>query len=152
MNLTKRIRTIAAAGVVAAAITVAGSVPANAGTEMNGYFPWIKGCDADQALVNSSPVWDKYGRYVGQVELWWSGRCVTNWLRVAPNNPNGMGLAARISNPYGVYGASAKDYSYGYSGMLYSPSSSPCVNIDVTVSAGPWTDSYNDPAPRYTVC
>ncbi len=41
---------------------------------------------------------------------------------MAPNNPNGMGLAANLSNAYGQYGASAKDYTY------------------------------NDPAPRYTLC
>jgi len=150
--MMKSIRTIAAAGAVAAAMTIAGSAPAQAGTEMNGYFPWIKGCDADQSIVNSRPVWDRYGRYVGQVELWWSGRCATNWVRVAPNNPNGMGLAASISNVYGSKSGSAKDYSFGYSTMLYSPSWSPCVDIDITVSSGPWSDSYNDPAPRYTIC
>lgn len=152
MTLSKKIRTVAAAGAAALAMTLAGPTPAHAGTEMNGYYPWIKGCDADQAMVESRPVWDKYGRYVGQVELWWSGRCSTNWVRVAPNNPNGMGLAAQISNYSGSFSAMARDYSFGYSPMLYSPSWSPCVSIDVLVSAGPWSNSYNDPAPRYTVC
>jgi hypothetical protein len=152
MKLMKSLRMACAAGVLAAATTGVVATQASAGTEMNGYFPWIKGCNADQARVDSRPVWDKYGRYVGTVELWWSNRCATNWVRVAPNNPNGMGLAAEISNVYGRYGATAKDYSFGYSGMLYSPSSSPCVNIDISVSAGPWSDTYNDPAPRYTIC
>ena len=152
MRSKKRIRTVLAGVGVAATVAIAGAQPASAGTEMNGYFPWVKGCDADQSLVNSRPVWDRYGRYVGQVELWWSGRCVTNWVRVAPNNPNGMGLSATISNTYGGYGASAKDYSFGYSGMLFSPSWSPCINVDISVSAGPWSNTYNDPAPRYTIC
>ncbi|WP_404385746.1 hypothetical protein LL946_05920 [Knoellia locipacati] len=150
--MMKSVQKIAAAGALAAAMTIAGSAPAHAGTEMNGYYPWVKGCDADQAIVDSRPVWDKYGRYVGQVELWWSGRCATNWVRVAPNNPNGMGLSAGISNVYGKYSGAAKDYSFGYSGMLYSPSWSPCVSIDIVVSAGPWSNTYNDPAPRYTIC
>ncbi|MBC9820334.1 hypothetical protein [Terrabacter sp. MAHUQ-38] len=50
MTLTKKkIRTAVAGAAVATALAVAGAQPASAGTEMNGYFPWVKGCDADQA-------------------------------------------------------------------------------------------------------
>ena len=152
MQLKRKFRAGVAALVLGITGSVAVAMPAHAGTEMNGYFPWIKGCTSDQALVHSSGVWDKYGRYVGQVRLYWSNRCVTNWVQVAPSNPNGMGMAATISNYSGSYSASAKDYAVGTSGMLYSPSWNSCVGIQVTVSAGPWTDSYNDPAPKYTVC
>jgi hypothetical protein len=152
MQLKKKIRAGVAALVIGVTGSVAFAIPAHTGAEMNGYFPWVKGCDADQALVHSTGIWDKYGRYVGKVELWWSNRCVTNWVRVAPNNPNGMGLAATISNYSGSSSATAKDYSFGYSGMLYSPSSNSCVNSDVSVSAGPWSNTYNDRAPRYRIC
>ena len=120
-------------------------------TEMNGYFPWVKGCTTDQSLVESRPVWDKYNRYVGRVELWWSARCVTNWLVMRPNNPYGLGLHATISNQFGSEGWHAFDHQVGNSGMLYSPSWSPCVNIDILVNPD-YPNTFNDRAPRYTIC
>ena len=152
MWLKKKVR----AGVAVVVLGITGSaamaMPAHAGTELNGYFPWVKGCTSDQQVIHSTGVWDKYGRYVGQVRVYWSARCVTNWVQVAPSNPNGMGVAATIDNRYGSYGASAKDNTVATGGMLYSPASAPCLGLQIIVSAGPWSNTYNDPVPKYTVC
>ncbi|MFD7159539.1 hypothetical protein ACFV9C_33415 [Kribbella sp. NPDC059898] len=152
MRLKSKVR----AGIAALALGVLGTavaaVPAHAGSEMTGYFPWIKGCTSDQQQIYSTGVWDKYGRYVGQARVYWSARCVTNWVQVAPSNPNGMGIYASISNQYGRYGQSAKDNTVGTGAMLYSPASAPCLTMEILVSAGPWSDTYNDPAPKFTVC
>ncbi|MGZ0152931.1 hypothetical protein ACXJJ3_38140 [Kribbella sp. WER1] len=152
MRAKNTIRAAVAALALGITGTAAVALPAHAGTELNGYFPWIKGCTSDQKVIHSTGVWDKYGRYVGQMRIYWSARCVTNWIQVAPSNPNGMGIATSIDGRYGSAGTSAKDNAVGTSGMLYSPASAPCLGVHIIVSSGPWSDSYNDPAPEYTVC
>lgn len=152
MQLKNKIRTGVIGTVLALAATVALPAPAYAGIEMNRHYPWIHGCQTDQQLAHSTGVWDKYGRYVGQVRIYWSNRCVTNWVQIAPNNPNGMGIAASIVNRYGDVGEMAKNYTTVTAPMLYSPPSDPCINVKIIVSSGPWSNSYNDPAPIYTIC
>lgn len=59
---------------------------------------------------------------------------------------------ARLADRYGDVGEMAKNYTTVTAPMLYSPPSDPCINVKIIVSSGPWSNSYNDPAPIYTIC
>lgn len=86
-----RLKPIAIAAAIAAALSATAMLPGTAGARLaggcSGYNcdyqdPIAEGCNQDAYTVGASTIDDAQGNQLGYVELRWSPSCQTNWARV----------------------------------------------------------------------
>lgn len=122
---------LASLGVVAMVMSTA--APAQAETFRD---PLSSGCANDAYTVDSWGAYNsKHGQYQGTVELRYSPKCGTNWVRMSSNTPGNRVYAGIQAFPNGEVGGSgttqsgaAYDVSTSWSGMVDAPGST-CVNV-----------------------
>lgn len=117
--------------------TLLSAAPASAQIT-DGADPQASGCSADAYNVASWPAYDYDGAYKAKVELRYSPKCGTNWVRVTQQNAAYQMVASiRLDIPNGTYGPGTfargvgNGYAYWWTGMLKAPGST-CVLIDVS--------------------
>lgn len=94
--------------------------------------PLSSGCARDAYTVDAWGVYNsKYGQYQGTVELRYSPKCGTNWVRMSSNTPGNRVYAGIQALPAGggnTADGAAYDVSTSWSGMVNAPGST-CVNV-----------------------
>lgn len=104
-----------------------------------GKDPQTSGCGGDAYDVGSWVAYDYSGAYQATVELRYSPKCGTNWVRVTQQNAAySMNASIRLDKPNGTYtgnGDFARGYGNGYAswwtGMVNAPGNT-CVLISVS--------------------
>ena len=77
-----RVTAIAVGAVAAALLTVS---PASAQTAAKPYDhqdPYKSGCGNSAKIVKTGSINSRLDGKVGTIQLWWSGRCKTNWIEI----------------------------------------------------------------------
>ncbi len=114
--------------------TLLSAAPASAQIT-DGADPQASGCSADAYNVASWPAYDYSGTYQANVELRYSPRCGTNWVRVTQQNA-AYQMTARLrldistASPGQFARGVGNGYAYWWTGMLKAPGST-CVLVDV---------------------
>lgn len=108
-------------------------------TVTEGRDPQAAGCSADAYSVASWPMYQNSGVYFGSVELRYSPKCGTNWLRGVVTDAVHFNMSLLIYGPT----QQAQGFSYGYSsfwsGMVSAPGNT-CVNLSAV--------GYNNYSPQ----
>lgn len=122
-----------AVAVVATAVLLilTGIGTASAGPEHHGTDPAATGCNQNGHLAATRSLETELGEVVGQVQVFYSDSCHTNWIRLE-NNPAG-GAAEKVIWSDGQPGRfTDTDYGSGssYSKQVYAPGDT-CVRFQV---------------------
>lgn len=126
--MKKFLTAVVGVGVLAGSTLIgAGSASAAVRT---GADPLAAGCSSDAYTAASWSAYDYDGYYQARVELRYSPKCGTNWIRVFQERA-AYGMAASIRLDNGAYGDGyGGGYASWWTGMVYAPGST-CVNISV---------------------
>jgi len=133
----KRSLSIVAGSLAAIGGLLLGANPASA-LVTDGADPQTSGCSADAYNVASWPAYDNAGVYKANIELRYSPKCGTNWVRVTQQDAAyKMTSSIRLDIPNGTYGPGTfargvgNGYAYWWTGMVKAPGST-CVLIDAS--------------------
>jgi hypothetical protein len=88
VNMKTAVKTLAILTAVSAAM-VLGTAPAGASKWDDGTDPVASGCAADAVTVAAYPMTSDEGEYITDLQVRYSPKCQTNWVRV--NNPYSSG-------------------------------------------------------------
>ena len=149
-------RSLAAAiGVVATLLALAlGAAPAHAGPQHHGTDP-SGYCASNSSLITTRSIEPEIGGPVGEVQIFYSWNCQTNWIQVPANNAGGATIKnIRVSG--GTWLPSEVDYGYGmsYSMQVYAPGTT-CIDIYVALkypSGAHYGETYNPAGNYLTIC
>lgn len=146
-------RTIAAVGIAGAAVLL-GAPTSSAGPEHNNTDPAKTGCNVDAYLASTRNIETESGQVVGQVEVYYSRKCQTNWIRVPSNAAGG----AAVKDLWSDAGGETHDTDSGnvtsYSMQVYAPGAT-CIHYMVHLKypdGRHYGETYEAGANRITVC
>lgn len=144
---SKRLRhRVAGALVTALAVVTAAAVPAHAEGAWGGshYYdgkdPRTDGCNAvgSASQIATRPIRNREtGQDVASIQIFYSTKCGTNWIRVT-GNPYGGATTKNISSSLGGW-SSERDLGYGasHSMMVYAPGNTRIEGDVVLFAPGP---------------
>lgn len=95
VTMKTAVKTLAIVTAVSAAM-VLGTAPAGASKWDDGTDPVASGCAADAVTVAAYPMTSDEGAYITDLQVRYSPKCETNWVRV--NNPYGSGQATVMAS------------------------------------------------------
>ncbi|GAA5226976.1 DUF2690 domain-containing protein [Paeniglutamicibacter antarcticus] len=138
-SFRRRIGAILATTLIAVGVTLGASMPAQANPIYRGGDPLSTGCSNGAYTLTSWGLYNsKYGQYQGSVELRYSPKCGTNWIRVTSNTP-GNQVSGQILTNYGAYGsyrqgsgATFNNPGTLWSAMVEAPGNA-CVYVSATI-------------------